>query len=111
MPDAGDIVWVEFDPQSGREQRGRRPALVLSALAYNEKTSLAVLCPITSHVKGYPFEVALHPPQRTVGAILADHVKSVDWRARNATYEEAVSLAALDEVRTKIATLLGLRRR
>lgn len=79
VPDAGDFVWLTFDPQAGREQAGRRPALVLSPRAYNETAGLAVVCPITNQVKGYPFEVPVPSGQGPTGVILADHVKSVDW--------------------------------
>jgi mRNA interferase MazF len=72
VPDAGDLVWLTFDPQAEHEQRGRRPALVLSPRAYNVKARLAIVCPITNHVKGYPFEVPLPPSGKIVGAVLAD---------------------------------------
>ena len=84
VPDAGDLVWFTFDPQAGREQAGRRPALILSPASYNRKSGLAVVCPITSHIKGYPFEVELGPNLPVSGVILADHLKSLDWRVRRA---------------------------
>jgi len=107
IPDAGDLVWLTFDPQAGREQAGRRPAIVLSAKVYNQKSGLAIVCPITSQVKGYPFEVAIDAGQGIQGVILADHVKSVDWRARKA---KKIGGAAdlIDEVVGRLAPLLGL---
>jgi mRNA interferase MazF len=85
-PERGDVVWINFDPQAGHEQAGRRPALVLSPLEYYEKSGLAILCPITSRAKGYPFEVVLPPGMTVSGVILCDQVKSVDWKARNAVF-------------------------
>ena len=87
-PNRGDIIWLSFQPQSGREQRGRRPALVLSHQSYNAKVGLAVVCPITSRIKSYPFEVALPARLKIEGAVLADQLRSLDWRARNATFIE-----------------------
>ena len=106
VPDAGDIVWLQFTPQSGHEQAGHRPALVLSPSSYNRKTSLMVCCPITTQVKGYPFEVLLEgtPPS----AVLADQVKSLDWRARRAKRKSKASSDALAEVRAKLGALVGL---
>ena len=80
VPDAGDLIWLDFTPQAGREQAGRRPAVVLSPRSHNEKTSLAVVCPVKSLVKGYPFEVGLPAGSRIRGAILCDHLKNPDWR-------------------------------
>ena len=85
IPDRGQIVWIDFDPQSGHEQSGRRPALVVSPADYNEKVGLSLLCPITSQVKGYPFEVEIPKGLGVSGVILSDQVKSLDWRARKAT--------------------------
>ena len=84
IPDAGDLIWLTFDPPAGREQAGRRPALVLSPAAYNEITSLALVCPITSRVKGYPFEVSLPEGLPVSGVVLSDHLKSLDWKERKA---------------------------
>jgi len=84
VPDAGHVVWLEFDPQAGHEQAGLRPALVLSPASYNGKVGLALVCPVTSQVKGYPFEVALPPGGPISGVVLADQVRSCDWRARRA---------------------------
>jgi mRNA interferase MazF len=108
VPDAGDIVWVTFDPQARREQRGRRPALILSPRPYNARARLAIACPITSQAKGYPFEVAL-PDDRTVtGVVLSDHVKSLDWTARRVEFAEAAPADVVTDVREKLRVLLGL---
>lgn len=85
IPERGDAVWITLDPQAGHEQAGRRPALVLSPAVYNGRVGLALLCPITSRVKGYPFEVVLPEDLPVTGAVLADQVKNLDWRARKAT--------------------------
>jgi mRNA interferase MazF len=82
----GDIVWLSFTPQVGHERAGRRPALVLSPSAYNRKVGLALFCPITSRVKGYPFEVSIPEGLAVTGVVLADQVKSLDWRARQAEF-------------------------
>jgi mRNA interferase MazF len=108
VPDAGDLIWLTFDPQSGREQAGRRPALVLSPASYNAKSGLALVCPITSRVKGYPFEVALPPDSSMTGVILADHLKSVDWKERRAERAGRLPEAVLSEVLARLAPLLGL---
>lgn len=84
VPNRGDIVWVTFNPQAGHEQAGRRPAVVLSPKAYNGKVGLALLCPVTNQIKGYPFEVPIPDGLPVSGVILSDQVKSLDWRARNA---------------------------
>lgn len=106
VPDAGDFVWLTFDPQAGREQAGRRPALVLSPKAYNAKSGLALACPITNQVKGYPFEVAV-PAGGAAGVILADHLKSIDWKARRAERLGRCTDEVMGEVRAKLAPLLG----
>jgi mRNA interferase MazF len=105
VPEAGDIVWLEFDPQTGHEQAGHRPALVLSPAAYNGKTSLMLCCPLTTQIKGYPFEVALTGTPTSV--VLADQVKSLDWHMRKAKHKGAVSSAELTTVRAKLRALLG----
>ena len=107
VPDAGDLIWLTFDPQAGREQAGRRPALVLSPRSYNQKSGLALLCPVTNHIKGYPFEVPLPPGCGAAGAILADHLKSVDWSARRAAKIGRIPSPVLDEVLAKLTPLLG----
>ena len=105
VPDVGEIVWIDFTPQAGHEQAGHRPAVVLSPAAYNRKTSLMICCPLTTQIKNYPFEVLVGgtPPN----AILADQVKSLDWRAQNAKARGRVSAAQLAEVRAKITALIG----
>jgi len=108
VPDAGDVVWVDFMPQVGHEQSGRRPAVVLSPRIYNEKASLAVLCPVTSHVKGYPFEVELPAGLSLRGVILADQLNGLDWRKRRAEKLAKLPPAVLDQVRARVAVLLGL---
>ncbi len=84
MPEAGDFIWLTFDTQAGREQAGRRPALVLSPRQYDPRSLLALVCPVTNQAKGYPFEVAVPIGHGATGVILADHLKSVDWNARRA---------------------------
>jgi mRNA interferase MazF len=105
VPDAGDIVWVSFNPQAGRERAGHRPAVVLSPAAYNAKTSLMVCCPMTTQMKNYPFEVVISAENPS--AVLADQVKSLDWRKRRARRKGAISAAELAEVRAKIRALIG----
>lgn len=105
VPDAGDIVWLDFAPQAGHEQAGRRPALVLSPAAYNDKTSLMICCPLTTQIKNYPFEVLIAGAPLSV--VLADQVKSLDWRIRKAARKAAASSDELAEVRAKILTLIG----
>jgi mRNA interferase MazF len=103
VPEAGDIVWLEFDPQAGHGQAGHRPALVLSPAAYNGKAGLIVCCPLTTRIKGYPFEVAIKGNPASV--VLADQVKSLDWQARRATRKGRVSASELAEVRAKLKAL------
>jgi mRNA interferase MazF len=105
VPDAGDIVWLNFTPQSGHEQAGHRPALVLSPSAYNNTASLMVCCPLTTQIKDYPFEIVLSSTPSS--AVLADQVKSVDWRSRNAKRKGVVSAEVLSEVRAKLFALIG----
>jgi mRNA interferase MazF len=107
IPDAGDLIWLTFDPQAGHEHRARRPAFVLSPKLYNQKSGLALVCPITNQVKGHPFEVALPSASGVGGVILADQVKSVDWRARNADKIALAPTEVIDQVRAKLAPLLG----
>jgi mRNA interferase MazF len=106
VPDAGDIVWLSFDPQAGREQAGHRPALVLSPASYNGKTSLMVCCPMTTQIKGYPFEVVIAGEPHS--AVLADQVKNLHWRKRRASRKGTVSAAELADVRAKIRALIGV---
>lgn len=105
-PDRGDIVWLEFSPQAGREQRGKRPGLVLSPASYNGRVGLALCCPVTSQVKGYPFEVLIPTGLEAQGAILADHLRSLDWRARGAKLWCRVPPATVGEVAAKVQALL-----
>ena len=105
-PRRGDVVWLTFKPQAGLEQDGRRPALVLSPEVYNRKVGLAVCCPVTSQVKGYPFEVALPEGLKVRGAILADQVKSLDWRTREAVLLCRLPDAIVRDVLAKLRVLL-----
>ena len=105
VPNAGDTVWLNFTPQAGHEQAGHRPALVLSPGAYNGKTSLMICCPLTTQIKNYPFEVMI--AGSSPSAVLADQVKSLDWRKRRAKRKGIISVAELAEVRAKIRALIG----
>ena len=105
VPERGDVLWITLTPQAGHEQAGRRPAVVLSPKAYNRKTGLAILCPITRQVKGYPFEVPLPSGLPVVGAILSDQVKNLDWRARNAELICTLATETVSEVLAKLLTL------
>ena len=105
VPDAGDIVWLQFDPQAGHEQAGHRPAVVLSPASYNVRAGLIVCCPTTTQIKGYPFEVALNGTPASVA--LADQVKCLDWRARKASRKGRVSGGELSEIRAKLLALIG----
>lgn len=106
-PERGDIVWLTFTPQAGHEQAGRRPALVLSPKAYNGKVGLAIFCPITSQVKGYPFEVAVPQGLAVGGVILSDQVKSLDWKARQAEFVCRLPDSLLMTVLKRLGTLVG----
>lgn len=106
IPDRGDLIWIVFNPQAGHEQAGRRPAVVLSPASYNGKIGLALLCPITSRRKGYPFEVLLPAGLPVTGVILADQIKSLNWRARQAEVIGQLPLAQLQEVLQKLSALL-----
>ena len=108
IPDRGDIVWITFNPQAGQEQAGRRPALVLSPAAYNGKVGLAILCPITSQIKGYPFEVLIPEGLAIGGVILSDQVKSLDWKARQAEWVGRLPASTAAEVLVKLSTILGV---
>jgi mRNA interferase MazF len=107
VPDAGDFIWLTFDPQAGREQAGRHPALVLSPKMYNARSGLALVCPVTNQVKGYPFEVAVPSGCGAAAVILADHVKSIDWKARQAERLGRCTDEVTGEVRAKLAAVLG----
>jgi mRNA interferase MazF len=108
LPDAGDLVWVNFNPQAGHEHAGRRPALVLSPLSYHEKTALAVVCPITSNTSPYPFKVLLPEGLPIGGAVLADQVKSIDRTARQLKVAGPAPRSVIVEVQAKVAALLGI---
>jgi mRNA interferase MazF len=108
VPDAGDLVWLTFDPPTGHEHRGRRPALIVSPRVYNAKARLAIACPITSQVKGYPFEVELPAAGTITGVVLADHVRNVDWQARRIAFEAKAPAELLTEVRERLRALLEL---
>jgi mRNA interferase MazF len=108
VPDAGDLVWLTSDPHAGHEQRGRRPALILSPRAYNAKARPAIACPITSHVKGYLFEVPLPPGGKIAGAIVADYVKNLDWHGRRVVFEAKAPGDIVTDVREPLRVLLGL---
>ena len=107
IPDAGDLIWMNFDPQAGREQAGRRPAVVLSPASYNRKSELALVCPVTTKSKGYPFEVPLPEGSPISGVVLADQVKSIDWANRRAERIGQVSPDVLDEILGRIRPLFG----
>lgn len=106
VPDRGDIVWLQFDPQAGHELAGRRPAFVVSPRAYNRKVGLALVCPITSRIKGYPFEVSLSGVGKATGAVLSDQLKSLDWRARKAERFDRAPEEVVLEVTARILALV-----
>jgi mRNA interferase MazF len=106
VPQRGDVVWITLNPQAGHEQAGRRPAVVLSPATYNVKVGLAILCPLTNQVKGYPFEVIVPKGLSLTGAILADQVKSLDWRVRKAELICTLPRGTMVEVLQKLSTLL-----
>ncbi|HQE26061.1 MAG TPA: endoribonuclease MazF, partial [Candidatus Atribacteria bacterium] len=108
IPQRGDIVWIDMQPQAGHEQSGRRPAVVLSPESYNGKVGLALLCPITRQLKGYPFEVIIPPGLKVEGVVLSDQVKSLDWKVRNAEFCDKVPDNVVLEILKKLMTLLKL---
>jgi mRNA interferase MazF len=107
IPQRGDVVWITLNPQAGHEQAGRRPALVISPRTYNGKVGLAILCPITSQMKGYPFEVQIPAGLPVTGAVLSDQVKSLDWRARQVEKICGLPARFVAEVMQKLATLVS----
>jgi len=107
-PRRGDVVWISFNPQAGHEQAGHRPALVLSPQSYNRKVGLVILCPLTNQIKGYPFEVRIPNGLKASGAVLADQVKSMDWRAREASLLCRTPEETVREVLNKVGTLLDV---
>lgn len=108
VPGRGDVVWLTFTPQAGHEQAGRRPAVVLSPLAYNRRVGLAIFCPITNQRKGYPFEVPLPEGLGVTGVVLADQVKNLDWQSRNAIFIATLPDEVIVEVLQKLNTLVSL---
>jgi len=107
VPKAGDIIWIDFDPQAGREQAKRRPALVVTDRSYNRASGLVIVCPLTSRRKPYPFALPVRL-DKVEGAVLVDHVKSMDWEARRAAFHSKADSELLAEVRAYLAVLLGL---
>jgi len=107
VPDAGHLIRIDFDPQTGHEQAGWRPAIVLSPASYNRPTGLAIVAPITNQEKGYPFEVVLPAGLKVTGVVLSDAIKNVDWRARNARFLETAPPAVLGAVQQRLGLLLG----
>ncbi len=108
IPDRGDAVWIDMNPQAGHEQAGRRPAAVLSPSSYNDKVGLAIFCPITNQIKGYPFEVVIPSGLKVSGAVLADQVKSLDWNFRNVEFYEKLPESVTSEIVKKLSVLLRL---
>lgn len=106
IPEAGDIVWLQFNPQAGHEQAGHRPVVVLSPSLYNGRTGLMLCCPLTTQIKGYPFEVSIAGSQS--GVVLADQIKSLDWGAGNAQFKGKVTPAELSDIRRKATVLIGI---
>lgn len=106
IPDRGDLVYLDFDPTQGHEQRGYRPAFVLSPRSYNAKSSLALFMPVTKQQKGYPFEVLLPPELQIQGVILADQIKCLDWKSRGVQFVESVPESVVEEVQAKIEPLI-----
>jgi len=108
FPDRGDIVWINLNPQAGHEQSGRRPALIISPKIYNRKVGLAILCPVTSQIKGYPFEVKIPDGLKIDGVILSDLVKNLDWKARKAKFFCKLPIEVTKEVLKKLNTLIRI---
>ena len=106
IPSKGDIVWIDFNPQSGREQSGRRPALVLSSNAYNKKIGLVIVCPITTKIKGYPYEVKIPSEFEVKGVVLSDQIKSFDWKMRNTEFICSVTDILVEDVMGKFNTII-----
>ncbi len=106
IPEKGDAVWLDFNPQTGHEQAGRRPAIVISPTSYNQKVGLALFCPITNQAKGYPFEVAIPTNKNITGVVLSDQIKSLDWRARNVVFIGKLPDSVIEDVLKKFKNLL-----
>lgn len=107
IPDSGDIVWLNFSPQAGHEQAGHRPGVVLSPKGYNAATNRMIICPMTTKVKGYPFEVAI-TEQSVPSVVLADQVKSLDWKARGVQYKGKAQPSEIEQIRKLISKLIGM---
>jgi mRNA interferase MazF len=107
VPKRGDAIWLDFDPQAGHKQSGRRPAVVLSPRPYNSKIGLAIVCPVTSQQKGYPFEVQIPSNLRVTGVVLSDQVKSLDWKTRNTEFIGSLPSETVGEILNKLAVLLS----
>ena len=110
IPDRGDAVWINMHPQAGHEQAGRRPAVVLSPSSYNSKVGLALFCPVTNQIKGYPFEVVIPEGLKVAGAVLSDQVKNLDWKIRNTEFYDKIPEAVILETVKKLSTLLRFDR-
>ena len=106
VPDRGDVVWVDFNPAKGREQAKTRPAIVISPKSYNQKTGLAIMCPVTSVKKGYPFEVVVKD-KKVFGVILSDHLRSLDWQERNTKFIAKSKSGVIQEVQEKLLLLIS----
>lgn len=107
-PKRGDVIYISFNPQAGHEQTGHRPALVVSPEPYNRKVGLAILCPVTSQTKGYPFEVTVPTGLKVSGVVLSDQIKSMDWKARGASFLCSLPEAVVRQVLKKVGTLLDI---
>lgn len=107
IPSKGDLIWLNFAPQAGHEQAGKRPAIVLSPIEYNKRTNLLIACPVTSRVKGYPFEVPISA-EKIEGVVLSDQVKNLDWKHRKVSFIEKASEDVLEQVQQKLILLIGL---
>ncbi len=108
IPDRGDVVWIDFSPQVGHEQSGMRPAVVISPKSYNQKIGLAILCPVTSQVKGYPFEVSIPQTEGVGGVVLCDQVKSLDWKTRRVKFLCHLPDSVTHEVLKKMGPLVSV---
>ena len=106
VPERGDIVWLDFNPQAGHEQRGKRPAFTVSPREYNKRVGLGLFCPITSNIKGYPFEVTIPQKLKVGGAVLSDQLKSLDWKARRASFVCKAPVQVIEEVKARIVALV-----
>ncbi len=109
VPDRGDVIWINLNPQAGHEQAGRRPVIVLSPAKYNRKVGMAILCPIMTQIKGYPFEVNIPPDLKIAGVILSDQVKCLDWKVRNAEFICKLHSKVIEKVLKKLNTLLSYK--